>query len=962
MSRIGAQGGAPPPGREEDLRAILTLLDEHRVVGVVAGRGMGRTILLETIADLYGVPCFRGRPPEEVEVGDLVVLDDAQNLGRRALGALLRRVVEADGRALIALYSVTQAPRRVKPYRLTTLGEEASWGLLEGRRGLRTAQASAVLLRCAGHPALLRRAGRWLGRARRDQKIEVLDKVLAGEVQGAYLEPLGSAAHREAALLAAAGGWLPDGLPLRGFTSGTGQLVEAGLAERVDGALVASPLLLVAHWPEPTEARRRTALAELRRRRVLDRSLVRLAEAHLFHGLGAPEEALEAAREAQRASRGKVASIVFQRAIERLALEADGALGACAGLASVALAFGRHHDIRRTRGEITALQKEGAFAPPEHREAETFLGFLLLEERKLEEAALALRQSAARAAKEGDAYGEAYALLWEVWARITGDELQAAEPLARRAASLARECSAPALEVRALHVQARIEALEGEIDSALRHLKPALKLARRHNLDDDQLIVLGTLAELSGRQGRPSEAADWLEAADAILARGHPTQRRGNLALTRAEIALRRGHVREAQRILASAAAGLSSMPWTKDQLEVEASLAAADYAGAAHLLATAVPHPGRSREWIRRRAAALGVLQREGLSPRIDLGEFEGDPLSVLMLHRARAELAEAGELLEELESRLPREDLSALPLLHAESIAVRLLQGRLREAAESVALLRDHFAAEAASTAAMLLLEGVVELIRGRPAEAARRALRAHRAGMQLGQLRMGLFALELLAVAHLTLGRDRGLGTVLGRARRLADGARSPARCARVAALRVARALRRGEEPATADLRKVEKGPDALARALCDGLLGREVDASLQPIVEALQGMVAASAPASVPWAPEHAGTAELELRVASREVKLAGGRTVSFARRRVLWRVLTELMEAGGEAVEPENLYTAAWQLPFNQSRLNSLYVGIRRLRLLVEPDPSAPRIILVGPTGGYYLDTARVELR
>jgi len=175
-------------------------------------------------------------------------------------------------------------------------------------------------------------------------------------------------------------------------------------------------------------------------------------------------------------------------------------------------------------------------------------------------------------------------------------------------------------------------------------------------------------------------------------------------------------------------------------------------------------------------------------------------------------------------------------------------------------------------------------------------------------------------------------------------------------------VVRSLRQGQEPVAGDLEQVHRGPDALSRALCDQLLGEKVEATLEPIAEALQGLVVAASAGGAPWAPAREGAAELELRLETREVKLAGGRTVSFARRRVLWRVLTELVEARGESVEPENLYTAAWQLPFNQSRLNSLYVGIRRLRLLVEPDPSAPRIILVGPTGGYYLDVARVNIR
>ena len=105
----------------------------------------------------------------------------------------------------------------------------------------------------------------------------------------------------------------------------------------------------------------------------------------------------------------------------------------------------------------------------------------------------------------------------------------------------------------------------------------------------------------------------------------------------------------------------------------------------------------------------------------------------------------------------------------------------------------------------------------------------------------------------------------------------------------------------------------------------------------------------------------GTVELFLDGDRREAVLAGGKRVCFQRRRVLWRLLWKILEAGKSApIEPEHLYRTAWELPFNPRRLNSLYVGIRRLRLLVEPDPSSPRIILAASRGGYFADPRRVR--
>ncbi|RMF77884.1 MAG: hypothetical protein D6739_12290, partial [Nitrospirae bacterium] len=300
--------------------------------------------------------------------------------------------------------------------------------------------------------------------------------------------------------------------------------------------------------------------------------------------------------------------------------------------------------------------------------------------------------------------------------------------------------------------------------------------------------------------------------------------------------------------------------------------------------------------------------------------------------------------------------------PAFLQEAVVIRLLQGETGEGIALVRRLRDRFAGLAAPTAVMLLLEAIEHVFRGEPLEAAKASARAHRSATELGHHRMAQLALEMLLGARLILGRERGLRFLLARGARGAKAAGSRTRLARMAALRYAAALRFGGSPAEEDAEVVESAGDALSLALVRRLKGQPYDGPLAALADYLHRLVTTGNAAEPAWAravPEVA--VELTLDAEKREVVLAGGKRISFTRRRVLWQVLLELWREGGRTIEPADLYVRAWQLPFNPSRLNSLYVGIRRLRLLVEPDPSAPRIILVGAGGGYYMDTRRVRL-
>ena len=100
---------------------------------------------------------------------------------------------------------------------------------------------------------------------------------------------------------------------------------------------------------------------------------------------------------------------------------------------------------------------------------------------------------------------------------------------------------------------------------------------------------------------------------------------------------------------------------------------------------------------------------------------------------------------------------------------------------------------------------------------------------------------------------------------------------------------------------------------------------------------------------PPRPEHS-FGELKLDVASRELRVAGNRVTLT---RLEYRVLEELILAGGHAVAHQDLLGRIWG-PAHRNRLNYLRVYIARLRAKIELHGAAPRLIVSVPGVGYRL--------
>lgn len=941
------------PGRADDLRDIGALAEYHPVVAVVGGLGVGVSAVLEAVADQWSVPVLRGKPPLEIEPGAWLVLDDADAVELTLLRGFVRNVHEAHAHLLLGAHTATRVPAGVVVRRLGGLSLEAA-AVVVGRAG-RGVPAAELAEHVRGHPGLLSELTAILAEQPRPVRLEAVETALAERAGARWLSDLGAATRRAASLLVAAGGRLPVDVDVRGFEAQAAVLVNLGLAERADEGIEASEVLLVAALDPPSGRALRGALDALAAYKVRNPAMTRLAQAWLHMRLGDDEAALAALREAHRFARGSLRTEVFARAIDRLARRPLSPLTAAARLASIIYRYGSPQYLAEARPLVQELVGSGALAPPDVHEARTYLAYLSLEEAGPGQALADLMRSGELAAAEGDRYAEAQAVVWQAWVHILAEDPKVAGRVAARAVRLAKKADAPVLLARAYFALSRAELTEGDYNAAARRLEQAVRVARRWGLLDDEVVILDALADLDNRQGRPSEASERLAAADAILARAGNLPRKGDLALTRAEVALRRGHVATAQRILEAPEVEVCTEPWRRDVVRAEVAVAGADYLEALRRLKSGARHPAMGGEWIRRRAAVAISLRREGLEANLSKAELEAEPAAAVLL--------QAGEdPSERLERLLTVEDPQIERLLMGETLEVLLQQGRYLEAVERGRRLRDRLAAAAAPTALMLHLESISLLAQGELWESACRAARSQRTALGLGHRRAAQFALETLVSAHLAAERSRGLGPVLQRIWRLAQVSGSPMRMARAAILRYAAALRFGHEPDPADLALARRSDDPLASGLAARLVGGGDDAEVHAVATWLHEHVLGTPAPGEAWIRSVPGPAvELRMDLLRREVILPGGRRVSFARRRVLWRVLTYLYEAAGGTLEPEDLYTEAWKLPFNQSRLNSLYVGIRRLRLLVEPDPSVPRIILASASGGYYMDVRRVRL-
>ena len=954
----GRAGGAQS-GRAGDLRDLLALVDFHRVVALTGASGVGRSALLLSLAEAYGLEVYHGRAPDEVGRGELVLLDDAEALSPSRLSAIRKKVLAQDGRLVAVLGSSDRAPNQAEVYRLTGLGEEAALALAVSLGVPDVPQRAGLLRASEGHPGVIRYLAE-VSAARvapAGWRAAIEARIAEGPLAG-----LSPSALQAAAALRAAGGWLPAQISLGEQAASLEVLADAGLVELVGGGAEASPVLMCAALPEPHLEVLERALEHLAARRGLAKALVCLAEAHLRDGLGQRAQALEALREGYRASVGARLSPAWRRG---LATFVEGDWGP---LRDAALLFLAAHDYAEGRPPALAeatlrgvLDRE-QLERPEVFEARLALAHLALKTRGLDAALGGFVRVGELAAAEGDLYAETLARLGQGWMHLMGDEHASAARAAERAVRLSRKAEAPGLQGRALFCLAQAELAEGALDAAGRRLEQALRIFRRFDLAGEGVKALVALAELAGRLGRPSDAAEHLDEAAAILrSSGADPARRAELRLTRADVALRRGHARRARSLLQGPEMEAVDERWRLDLLRAEAEVAAADYERARWLLQTLTPHPARAPSWQRRKAAAVAALAREGLDDGLDVSDCADDPLSALILARGRQDVARGAALIAEIEAAgLPEEAIARGAFLQ-EAAVVRLLQGRMGAAMTSIAELRAGLAERAAPTALVLVLEAVEQVFRGELGRAALLCARAHRSAYELGHRRLDQIALEGLVCCHLMAGQARGMAALWKRGEAEAARTRSPMRQARWAALRLAAARRFEEAARPEDLALVEGGADRLSFALATLLAGRDYEGPFAPLATYLSGFILHGQAEEPDWArvaPEAA--VELSIDLSERRVTLAGGKQVSFKRRRVLWRLLVDLWEHQGDNIEPADLYLTAWQLPFNASRLNSLYVGVRRLRLLVEPDPSAPRIILAGAAGGYHMDVRRVR--
>lgn len=822
--------------------------------------------------------------------------------------------------------------------------------------------------RLGGHPGLLATAIE-IGRGKKQAKTFFCD--LGSRLRAQWVEPLSPAMRRASAMLAAAGGWLPLTLDVKGFQRAASDLVRDGLADLDDGAVVVSPLLLAAKNDQLGRAVLISMVEALRGQKPIEPSGVRLAEANLLQRLGEDDLALSSLRGAYRFMRGTPRKGWFERSIMWLQSEEPSALGDAARLAWEVRRTGLYGQPEASAEKVRKLLERGSLESEEVLEARAFLAFLKMRKGEGEEAFQDLEGVVEDAVRLGDPHGEAQALLWQALLCCIGDEQRLAGAKASRAMRVARRTGVPALHARALFFMGRCDLLEGDWEAASRRLEQSLRLCRRHRLEDDQVVVLDALAGLASHIGRPSEAAEHLALADVLAGRSGVPSRRAELAVTRAEVALKRGHVTESREILEAADRILLSQVgdvWRRDLVAAEAALAADDIAGAKRELAEMTPPPAISKSWRRRKAFVAACLLEEGVKPEVDLEECLEDPLAELCLRRAGGDREGALRAILEVEKGLSDDDLEGWVFLRSESSRLRFMDGRIEEGTSDLRDLRQRLVRGSPPTSVVLFIEAIEHLARGELLAAARCSAASLRFARRLGYKRMAAYALECLLLSHLIEGRSRGVRSLLARGQRMVAECGSPARAARFATYKVVSAIRFGESPEPKDVLAARRSKDPLVVELADLVLGKPRERGRsgeagpgRSLAVWFRSMALTGASETASLGGMEGPATELRIDGERREVVLAGGKRISFARRRVLWRLLWKLLEAKGRATDPSSLYCYAWELPFNASRLNSLYVGVRRLRLLVEPDPSSPRIILAAEGGGYAMDIRRVEV-
>ncbi|MFW5878983.1 MAG: tetratricopeptide repeat protein, partial [Myxococcota bacterium] len=808
-------------GRNGDVRDLLALLDGHSLVAVHGERGIGKSMLLETIASRYGVALHLAEAPKEIARGDLVVLDDADRLPRRALTRIARRVRQAHGRLLISVTVPRQAPRGAALHRLTTLSREAALAVVQTLDADRRAPGGLVE-RLAGHPWLLQRVLRLAAQYPGSSESE-LGSLLSDEVRKRWLSSLTRSGLTAAARLVEAGGCLPS-RPGAGeeIDDGLASLVDEGLAELRGGFVVASALLLATTGERSSPRVLERLMTSLDQQARPPTGLAHLARAHLLLRLGRADDALSAQREAHRAHRGTARAEAYERGL--LALLSAAPPRSLEASVRLALEVHRASTGKSSKEAFAAaklLLDSGELEPEDALEARSFMAYLRIGLGRMERAAREMAAVARDAEAAGALYAQAQALLWLAWVRgLQGRQADSRE-LALQGTAVAKEARAPVLRERALYFLSRCEISEGRFDQARRHLEQALRLCKSHGLEDDQAVVLDALAELAGKMGRPSEAADHLDAADRLIAETGNLPRRAELAVTRAEVAMGRGHVTAARRILASCSSSLMDEGWRRDLLAAEIALASGDLEGARRGALEMGRPPTPSREWRRRRASLFAGLLEEGWELDLELDPILEDPVAAIVVERALGHHGSArrrADLLEEMDENDPDGRLTA----RTESLFQRMRAGEIDRAVDVIALLREDLVRRGTSTARLLLIEAVDHLLRAEPREAAIRAAHAHRSARHLGNERLACSCLEVLLSAQLAMGRLKAAAAVAGRATRMARRMRSPARAARVAALRVAISVRQGRGPEADDIEEARAGGDPIVRDLLDMLI--------------------------------------------------------------------------------------------------------------------------------------------
>ncbi len=202
----------------------------------------------------------------------------------------------------------------------------------------------------------------------------------------------------------------------------------------------------------------------------------------------------------------------------------------------------------------------------------------------------------------------------------------------------------------------------------------------------------------------------------------------------------------------------------------------------------------------------------------------------------------------------------------------------------------------------------------------------------------------AFELLAWTDAAQGRLDALEAAAARLLATTEAMPAPRLAARA---RLLLAAARGDLPA---LFALAQRPDCAAARRARALLGAPapLDRAEQRLIQALRPLLPTPAPA---WLGPTDGPPDWLLDLPAGRVLPAAGDPIDLTRTPQLLRFLSALADAGGEASK-ETLVGAAWDIadyhPLHHD--NRLRIAARKLRQLIEPDPTAPTRLLTTEDG------------